>query len=230
MNIFNVDYPFSPFDTYPLTLNRILLMAFRYSGLSFFFEIFLSLLVPYSFPVWIRSPSLNYPFAVFSFFSPSIHSSTRTDHGFAFLRSPLPSRSLSPLRLFGPPFAGSLQSIRCCWQVPLSWNIPSFGFSESIYHTTHSFSFFFFPPLPPFLPSFLSSQLIFFCQLLNVWVLSFARFFLFVSFESELTVLNPGQRQLSPITWSKSTIPLCPHIHQVIFHFSGGWLMALRID
>lgn len=103
MNIYNIDYPFSPIDTYPLTLNRSLLTAFIYSGFSLFSEIFLSLLMPYSLLVWILSPSLNCPFAVFSFFSQSITLLNPHWPWFCFLRSPLLSRSLSPLRLFDLP-------------------------------------------------------------------------------------------------------------------------------
>lgn len=108
MHIFNVDYPFSPFDTYPL-LNRILLIAFRYSG--FFFEIFLSLLMPCSFPVWIPSPFLKLSLCRFSFSHHRYIPQPTLTMAFAFLRSPLLSRSLSPLRLFGPPFAGSCRAL-----------------------------------------------------------------------------------------------------------------------
>lgn len=64
------------------------------------------------------------------------------------------SRSLTSLRLFGPAFADLLQSIRCCWQVPLSWK-HSFLWLLWIHLPYYPLFFLFFSPLPPFLPSFL---------------------------------------------------------------------------
>lgn len=100
VNTYNVGYPFSPFDIYPLALNRILFIGFKHQ-VSLSIQS-LSLLIPYSLPAGILSPSLNCPCA--PFFSPPVSTLTRLLPPSAFqlfsLSSPLLSRSLSHSRLF----------------------------------------------------------------------------------------------------------------------------------